>query len=183
MDAVKCYIGYFRSVADPSFPALHIRPPRGWMNDPNGLCRVDGRYHVFFQYNPAAPVHSAIHWGHVSSTDLLSWQEHPIALAPRQGLIDAAGCWSGCVIDDSGVPTAVYTANPDHARNAVAALARSDRSLIHWQQDETPVAGIAPTPELDEVRDPFIFIHDGHRYAVQGAGQPDGEPAAGAVWL
>jgi beta-fructofuranosidase len=161
-------------VADSSFPALHIRPPRGWINDPNGLCRVDGRYHVFFQYNPAAPVHSAIHWGHVSSTDLLSWQEHPIALAPRQGLIDAAGCWSGCVIDDSGVPTAVYTANPDHARNAVAALARSDRSLTHWQQDESPVAGIAPTPELDEVRDPFIFNHEGHRYAVQGAGQPNG---------
>ena len=38
---------------DPAFPALHIRPQRGWLNDPNGLCRMDGDYHVFFQYNPA----------------------------------------------------------------------------------------------------------------------------------
>jgi beta-fructofuranosidase len=169
-------IGYVRSVADPSFPTLHIRPSQGWMNDPHGLCRIDGRYHVFFQYNPVAPVHSAIHWGHMSSIDLLRWQEHPIALAPRPGLFDQAGCWTGSVIDDGGVPTAVYTANPNHSRNAVAALARSDRSLIRWQQDESPVSGTSETAGIDEVRDPFIFVHEGRRYAVQGAGQPHGQP-------
>ncbi len=167
----------FRFVADPSFPALHIRPPQGWLNDPNGLCRIDGRYHVFFQYNPVAPVHGAIHWGHVSSTDLIHWQQHPIALAPRPGLIDGAGCWSGCVVDDGGVPTAVYTANrDDDPRNAVVALARSDRSLLHWQQDESPVRGISRSSGMEEVRDPFVFVHEGHRYAVQGAGQPSGYP-------
>jgi beta-fructofuranosidase len=166
----------FRSVADPSFPALHIRPPHGWLNDPNGLCKIDGRYHVFFQYNPVAPVHEAIHWGHVSSTDLIHWQEHPVALAPRPGLIDAAGCWSGCIVDDSGVPTAVYTANRDGARNAVVALARSNRSLLHWQQAESPVKGILRSSGMDEVRDPFVFVHEGRRYAVQGAGQPAGCP-------
>lgn len=144
------------------------------MNDPNGICRIDGRYHVFFQYNPDAPVHGAIHWGHVSSTDLLHWAEHPIALTPRPGLIDGAGCWSGCVVDDAGVPTAVYTANPDHAWNAVVGIARSDRSLMSWEQDQSPVSGISRTSENDEARDPFIFVHEGRRYAVQGAGQPSG---------
>jgi beta-fructofuranosidase len=163
-------------VADPSFPTLHIRPPRGWLNDPNGLCRIDGCYHVFFQYNPLTPLFGDMHWGHVSSVDLVHWQEQPIALAPRPGLIDQAGCWSGCIVDDDGVPTAVYTANPDHPKNAVAALARSDRSLIHWRQEESPVLGLSQTAEIDEVRDPFIFVHDGHRYAVQGAGQPGGQP-------
>jgi beta-fructofuranosidase len=161
-------------VADLSFPALHIRPPQGWMNDPNGVCRIDGRYHAFFQYNPGAPVHGAIHWGHVSSTDLLHWREHPIALTPRSGLIDGAGCWSGCVVDDAGVPTAVYTANPDHAWNAVVGIARSDRSLMSWEQDQSPVLGISRASEIDEARDPFIFVHEGRRYAVQGAGQPSG---------
>jgi beta-fructofuranosidase len=166
----------FRSMADHSLPILHIRPSRGWLNDPNGLCRIDGRYHVFFQYNPVAPVHEAIHWGHVSSTDLIHWQEHPVALAPRPGFIDAAGCWSGCVVDDGGVPTAVYTANRDGPRNAVVALARSDRSLMHWQQLESPVKGISTASGMDEVRDPFVFVHEGRRYAVQGAGQPAGCP-------
>jgi beta-fructofuranosidase len=144
------------------------------MNDPNGVCRIDGRYHVFFQYNPEAPVHGAMHWGHVSSTDLLHWQEHPIALKPRPELIDGAGCWSGCVVDDAGVPTAVYTANPDHAWNAVVGIARSDRSLMSWERDQSPVLGISRASEIEEARDPFIFVHEGRRYAVQGAGEPSG---------
>ena len=162
-------------MADPSFPTLHIRPAQGWLNDPNGLCRIGGRYHVFFQYDPLAPVPSAMYWGHVSSTDLLHWQEYPIALSPRPGSIDGAGCWSGCIVDDSGVPTAVYTANPDHAWNAVVGLARSDRSLIRWEQDQLPVAGISQAAGI-EIRDPFIFVHEGRRYAVQGGGQTSGRP-------
>ena len=76
------------------------------------------------------------------------------------------------MIEDAGVPTAVYTANPDHARNAVVAVARSDRSLIRWEQDVSPVLGISRASGMEEVRDPFIFVHEGRRYAIQGAGHP-----------
>lgn len=161
---------------DATLPALHIRPARGWLNDPNGVCLVDGVYHVFFQYNPDAPVHGSIHWGHVSSTDLLTWAQQPVALVPRPGGPDAAGCWSGCLVDDRGVPTAVYTAVPDHARNAGVVLARSDRSLLRWHQEGAVVVGTPTDAAIDEVRDPFIFTHQGHRYGVQGAGQRLGRP-------
>ena len=89
---------------DPSFPTLHGRPDHGWINDPNGLAVIDGRYHVFFQYNPDAPVHTNIHWGHASSADLVRWREEPIALTPRVGGPDEQGCWSGCLVDDNGTP-------------------------------------------------------------------------------
>jgi beta-fructofuranosidase len=161
---------------DPAFPALHIRPARGWLNDPNGLCRIDGTYHVFFQYNPHAPVHGDVHWGHVTSPDLLHWTEQPVALFPRPAGIDAAGCWSGCIVDDDGVPTAVYTANPDHAENAVVGLARSDRTLTAWTQADQPVVSTPDDAEIDEVRDPFLFTFEGRRYAVQGAGRKGGRP-------
>lgn len=161
---------------DPIFPSLHIRPRTGWLNDPNGVSLVDGRYHVFFQYNPGAPTHGDIAWGHVSSDDLLHWREEPLALVPRVGKIDAAGCWSGCVVDDGGVPTAVYSAVPDHAWNAAVVLARSDRSMVDWVQDEVPQMPHPTDPDIAEVRDPFVFTFEGHRYAVQGAGQQQGEP-------
>ena len=163
-------------MSDPAFPALHVRPARGWLNDPNGLCRIDGRYHVFFQYNPHAPVHGNVHWGHVSSTDLLRWTEHAVALAPRPTGIDAAGCWSGCIVDDGGVPTALYTANPDHAENATVGIARSDRTLEVWTQADEPVVPAPADPAIEEVRDPFLFVLAGRRYAVQGAGKRGGRP-------
>jgi len=161
---------------DPAFPALHIRPDRGWVNDPNGVCRVDGVYHVFFQYNPHAPHHEAISWGHASSTDLLRWQQQPVALRPRPGALDQGGCWSGCVVDDGGVPTAVYTAVHDTAHNARTALATSDRSLQTWRQRDTAVMSPPDDPAVSDVRDPFVFVLDGRRYAIQGAGHHHGRP-------
>jgi beta-fructofuranosidase len=162
--------------ADPAFPGLHIRPFRGWVNDPNGVCRIDGRYHVFFQYNPAAPVHDDVHWGHVSSTDLLTWTEEPLALRPRPGAVDAGGCWSGCVVDDGGVPTAVYTGVPTTAFDAGVVLAHSDRTLREWSQEHEFRAWPPEDPMISEVRDPFLFEFEGHRYAVLGAGSVSGAP-------
>ena len=62
-----------------ALPEYHIRPGYGWLNDPNGVTRYADRWHVFFQHNAAAPVHGNIQWGHVSSSDLASWTEHPVA--------------------------------------------------------------------------------------------------------
>ena len=122
---------------DPAFPRLHGRPDRGWVNDPNGCSYIDGRYHVYFQYNPAAPVHAGIKWGHASSADLAHWRQEPIALVNRPGELDAYGCWSGCVVDDAGVPTAVYSAVADDTHRTSVLLARSDREMRVWQQDSS----------------------------------------------
>ena len=159
---------------DPSFPALHGRPDQGWINDPNGLAVIDGRYHVFFQYNPDAPVHADICWGHVSSTDLVRWRQEPIALAPRAGGPDEAGCYSGCLVDDEGTPTAVYTAI-NRTRYTGVVLATSDRTGISWVQAESVLAN-SDQPRGIGIRDPYLFTFDGRRYAVQGGGETHGTP-------
>ena len=162
---------------DPSFPHLHVRPARGWVNDPNGLCRVDGRWHVFYQHNASAPRHGDIDWGHASSADLLHWTDEPVALRHRPGGVDGGGCWSGCVVDDDGVPTAVYSAvgeGEDGAERAQVVLARSDRTLRDWVQDEVAVVGPSTDSVVPQVRDPYVFTHEGRRYAVLGAGRPGG---------
>lgn len=157
-------------------PRLHIHPERGWLNDPNGVCRIDGTYHVFFQYNPAGHVHDDIHWGHVSSPDLLHWTTEPVALAPSPDGPDWGGCWSGCIVDDGGVPTAVYTGIRTTAHDAGVTLSRSDRTLRDWTGDAEWRVGTPEDPEISDVRDPFVFTHEGRRYAVQGAGRFGGSP-------
>jgi beta-fructofuranosidase len=163
---------------DPAFPRLHGRPQRGWVNDPHGCVRIDGRYHVFFQHNPDEPRHNAIKWGHISSPDLVHWQQEPIALTNRPGELDQHGCWTGCMIDDDGVPTAIYSAVADASGQAQVLLARSDRHLQEWRQAHRAIAPALSAPELSHARDPFIFELDGQRYAVQGAGHAERPGAA-----
>ncbi|MEW2297445.1 glycoside hydrolase family 32 protein [Streptomyces sp. NPDC006743] len=172
-----------RSATGPDAPRFRVRPPAHWINDPNGPFRWRGRYHLFYQHNPGAPVHADIHWGHASSPDLAHWEHHPLALTPVPGGPDEAGCWSGCVVDDAGTPTAVYT-GIDHRHAGVGAicLARAadpdDDQLTEWRPLPAPVVS-APPAGLDVVmfRDPFVLRHGGRRWALVGAGHADGTPS------
>ena len=69
-------------------PQVHFTPKCGWLNDPNGLCFVDGTYHMFFQYNPGEPQWDNMHWGHAFSRDLIRWEQREEAIFPdERGMI------------------------------------------------------------------------------------------------
>lgn len=59
---------------------FHVSARRGWTNDPNGMVYHDGKYHLYFQHNPFGIQWGNMHWGHLESTDLIHWEEKPIAL-------------------------------------------------------------------------------------------------------
>ncbi len=63
-------------------PQVHFSPAAHWMNDPNGMVFDNGVYHLFFQYYPDSTVWGPMHWAHATSTDLVHWQQQPIALYP-----------------------------------------------------------------------------------------------------
>ncbi|WP_189349874.1 glycoside hydrolase family 32 protein [Zhihengliuella salsuginis] len=164
--------------ADPIRPVIHPRPRAGWLNDPNGLIRHDGRYHVFCQYNPDSARHHRIAWAHLSSADLVSWREHPVAIVPQDGAEDAFGCWSGVAVDDGGTPTLVYTGVRQEGGTSSVLLARSsDAGLDTWEKEPVPATGMPEGESFTDVRDPFLFTFGGRRYALQGAGSRGGDPA------
>ncbi len=78
-------------------PAFHLAPRTGWMNDPNGFSWYDGKYHLFYQYNPYDSQWGPMHWGHAVSSDLLHWEYLPAALAPDEAW-DRDGCFSGSAV-------------------------------------------------------------------------------------
>lgn len=150
---------------------FHLVPGTGWMNDPNGLVEVDGVHHLFFQHHPEAPTFGVMRWGHATSTDLLSWTEHPTALTPTPGGADAGGCWSGCAVELPGGRHAVlYTGvqppeggGPGAAR-ALRAVA-ADADLSTWVPDPEPVVAGWPElePPLTDWRDHTVLrTRDGH---------------------
>ncbi len=94
---------------DPLRPRFHLMPRLGWMNDPCAPVYFDGRYHMFFQYNPGASVWGDMHWAHAVSADMVHWTERPIALAPSPGGPDSYGVFTGSMVVDEGVPKIVYT--------------------------------------------------------------------------
>src|SRR6202140_913255 len=89
-----------RLAADPLRPQFHLLPAKNWMNDPNGPIYWQGRYHMFFQYNPGAAVWGDMHWAHAVSSDMIHWRHLPIALAPSPGPADADGCVTGSAVKD-----------------------------------------------------------------------------------
>jgi beta-fructofuranosidase len=160
-------------------PGYHVAPETGWINDPNGPIEWDGRYHLFFQRNPLAATWSPrVHWGHAVSEDLCDWTPLPDALRPSADGPDAGGCWSGCVVDNAGTPTALYSglaaAGADAAETVC--LARGDPTLRTWRKDpRNPViAGPPPGAGLTAFRDPFVWRENERWRMLIGAGMVDG---------
>ena len=89
-------------------PKFHITATSNWINDPNGVVKFKGRYHVFFQYHPHGITWGPMPWGHVVSDDLLHWEHLPIALTPGDDF-DKDGCFSGSAIVRDEKLYIVYT--------------------------------------------------------------------------
>ena len=123
---------------DPHRPCYHFTAPEGWINDPNGPIYHEGTYHLFYQYRPVfangSESESEICWGHASSTDLLHWEDWPVAMWPDRRY-DVAGVYSGnTFIDDDGFPCALYTGNVAGHAEAYGVLARSTDGWLTWHK-------------------------------------------------
>ncbi len=160
-------------VDDPHRPIYHFLPPANWMNDPNGLIHWQNEYHLFYQYNPEAPVHGNIHWGHAKSEDLVHWTHLPIAMAPTPGGADEDGCWSGCaVVDERGVPTFLYTGVRHKYRVQHACVATSSGDLLTLEKDKGNPVIPGPPAGMDAVgfRDHTVWRENGMWYQLIGSG-------------
>lgn len=82
-------------------PQFHFSPPKGWMNDPNGLIFYQGEYHLFYQYNPHSINWDSMHWGHAVSSDMVHWRNLPIAYTPETPIDDYFT--GSAVIDEKNV--------------------------------------------------------------------------------
>lgn len=155
-----------------AIPALtcHFEAKKGWINDPNGLCRYRGEYHAFFQHNPHAAKWDIMHWGHAVSQDLVHWEELPIALYPDMPYENGDGCFSGSALEKDGDLYLMYTTvSKEMGQTQSIAISHDGRNFEKYAGN--PVIAQSPIdPTSKDFRDPKIFPWEDEYRMVCGAG-------------
>jgi len=147
------------SFDDHFYTHYHAQPLHNWLNDPNGPMYFNGKYHLFFQYNPTGYKWGNMHWYHVISDDLVHWKHLPVALAPDQSY-DCGGVYSGSATivhnATTGEDVPVLTYSVACGKSIVNAVPTdlSDPELIQWTKpDYNPVIPV-PSNVSGGFRDP-----------------------------
>ncbi len=152
-------------------PRFHPMPNTSWTNEPYGFTYYNDKYHLFFQKNPNAPTLHFMHWGHLSSPDLVNWKEENIVLAPEEGFA-SKGAWSGTTFfDHDDHPVIAYT-GVNGIIAGIGLASPTDTSLNAWlPHDDNPIIPSAPSDinHLD-FRDPYVWLEDETYYMIVGSG-------------
>ena len=167
--------------AEPYRPQFHYTAENGCLDDPNGLVYdpSNGTWHMYYQFNLVYP--GFYNWGHAQSTDLVHWQEMPIAIAPDElGTIFSGSA----VVDDkntSGFFTdnkpgesklvAFYTYHAGPVGQVIATAYSKDHGVTWNKYDGNPVIDESHRIYGADFRDPKVWW------------QEDPEEPAGGIWL
>ncbi|MBL7697178.1 MAG: glycoside hydrolase family 32 protein [Chitinophagaceae bacterium] len=114
-------------------PLYHFVSPENMLNDPNGLCYWQGKWHLFYQAYPADEFPAAAdikkrrqHWGHAVSEDLVHWRDLPYAIYPGIEKM----CFSGSTWVDKDRVIAFY---PGIGAGQMTAVSK-DPLLLNWDK-------------------------------------------------
>ena len=129
-------------------PAKHFTPLNNWINDPNGLIYHAGLYHLFFQHNPFENKWGHMSWGHATSKDLITWQEHAVAI-PEQS--DHA-IFSGSAVFDEANNRMVAIYSGHREGNQSQYLSFSYDGGMTWQENQKVL-----DLNMADFRDPKVF--------------------------
>ena len=161
-----------KMAGDPYRPIYHYVNPEGRLNDPNGLCFWQGRWHLFYQGYP--PEDPRQHWGHAVSDDLIHWRDLPYAIYPNPERC----CFSGATLVEKDRVIAMY--HGTNVGNMVAVS--SDPLLLNWKKVTgkavIPMTSPDGSPLPYRVFDPCIWKKDGVYYSLSGGtlAGPGGKP-------
>lgn len=155
----------------------HFSPFINWMNDPNGLCWFQGRYHMFYQANPHSQQWNNMYWGHAVSRDLIHWTHLPIVFEPQEVILEhpdqfIGGAFSGSavVLEDEVLlylTRHLEELNGKRTMTETQCMTKS-RDLLHFEPEKTAVEQ-KPEGGSDDFRDPKLLKIDGIWYMVLGS--------------
>ena len=166
---------------------LHLEPPIGWLNDPNGLCWFQNQYHVYFQYAPE-DVNGGVKkcWGHYESPDMLHWNFTGTVLFPDTPA-DQDGVYSGSAIVNGDTLEIFYTGNVKYPGDHDYIYEGREANLIkvtskdgHTMSPKQVLLRNCDYPDFCSchVRDPKVWKQGDRYYMILGARTKDSKGCA-----
>lgn len=168
---------------------FHALPPGVWMNEPHAPFYYNGKYHVFYQHNPAGPrfTGSMMRWGHIVSDDMVHWQYVKDAVVPAG--VCSKGVWTGgSVMGPDGAPWLLITAgsvpgNSGSGQNVAYAHPAdlADPYLTDWIVEDKVAIAQAPDNtqgQVNEFRDSTCWKDGDTYYLTVSSADPN---AGGAI--
>lgn len=146
-------------------PVYHFTSPEQRLNDPNGLCFWNGRWHMFYQAYPTVD-YPRVYWGHAVSDDMYNWKDLPLAIYPNE----ESSCFSGGTTVADGQVVAAY--NGPGVGNVFATS--SDPFLLNWEKQGHISASIANDGLSYSLGDPTVWKNGDFYYAFSGGTYPTG---------
>ncbi len=164
---------------------LHLKAPENWINDPNGFIYYRGKYHLFYQYFPYAPVWGTMHWGHAVSDDLVHWRHLGVALFPTKKY-DRNGVFSGSALEKDGEMYLYFSAvrylkaEEENIHKSVGEQFETSQAMIvsrdgfhfdNWK-GKRQILQVIRDEEVGDAantRDPKVWYDDGTYYMVLGS--------------
>ncbi len=154
----------------------HYSVKDGWGNDPNGMIYYNGKYHFFYQFYEGTS-HGPMHWAHSVSTDMIHWEEEPIAFYPDESGV----MFNGYIVQDEENTSGLFKETDTCRWVALITInGNGQRFKAAYSTDEgktwTKVKEIAADWEDDplgsrDFRDPQIFRYE-NKWFLTVAGGP-----------
>ncbi|MDY3251348.1 MAG: glycoside hydrolase family 32 protein [Candidatus Choladocola sp.] len=168
---------------DPDRLVYHLMPDTGWLNDPNGLCQLNGEYHIYYQYTPFEPTGELKLWGHYVTKDFVHYTDCAPVLFPDHDF-DAHGVYSGSAFVEDGTVHYFYTGNVKYfdrddydyimAGRGSNTVHCTSRDGFHFTEKELILTNSDYPDDMSaHIRDPKILKKDGYYYMVLGARDKD----------
>ena len=157
--------------------AYHFAPWKNWLNDPNGLCWFQGRYHMFYQFNPHSQKWSNMYWGHAASKDLVHWTHLPVVLEPQEEILEnpkelSGGAFSGSAVVQGDEAVFFFTRSSGPCIDSEKTLQQQwmmrSRDMLYFTEESLVVAH-PPQGASFDFRDPKVVRADGKWYMVLGS--------------
>lgn len=177
MDALEKayrYIEEHHKEVSPRYRQLfHAMPPLNWCNDPNGFSYYKEKFHLFFQFYPYENKWGPMHWGHLTSDDLLHYEDHYVALAPS--FYESRGCFSGTAITNPFGKDELllyYTShNEEEGKTTEETSLAMSTDGLHFVKKGKVIEqkDIPPLYSQTDFRDPKAYYENGYLYLVHAS--------------